>query len=47
MTGPRRRDWTRRQTGALRKMLLAVASDPRLVLTRASPKLVALRHAAR
>jgi len=34
-----------RQTETLRKMLLAVVSDPRLVLARLAEELVALRHA--
>ncbi|HEY1491354.1 MAG TPA: HD domain-containing protein, partial [Steroidobacteraceae bacterium] len=33
------------QTETLRKMLLAVVSDPRLVLARLAEELVALRHA--
>jgi GTP pyrophosphokinase len=45
------RDWSpaqgldTRQTETLRKMLLAVVSDPRLVLARLAEELVALRHA--
>jgi GTP pyrophosphokinase len=45
------RDWPAgsdvepRQAEALRKMLLAIASDPRLVLARLAEQLVALRHA--
>ncbi|HET7757410.1 MAG TPA: TGS domain-containing protein, partial [Steroidobacteraceae bacterium] len=45
------RDWTpaqgldARQAETLRKMLLAVVSDPRLVLARLAEELVALRHA--
>jgi GTP pyrophosphokinase len=45
------RDWTPaqgldgRQAETLRKMLLAVVSDPRLVLARLAEELVALRHA--
>jgi GTP pyrophosphokinase len=45
------RDWSpqrgldTRQTETLRKMLLAVVSDPRLVLARTAEELVALRHA--
>ena len=45
------RDWSpergldTRQTQTLRKMLLAVVSDPRLVLARLAEELVALRHA--
>jgi GTP pyrophosphokinase len=45
------RDWSpergldTRQTETLRKMLLAVVSDPRLVLARVAEELVALRHA--
>ena len=45
------RDWTpaqgldSRQAETLRKMLLAVVSDPRLVLARLAEELVALRHA--
>ncbi|MBS0377383.1 MAG: bifunctional (p)ppGpp synthetase/guanosine-3',5'-bis(diphosphate) 3'-pyrophosphohydrolase [Proteobacteria bacterium] len=45
------RDWApergldTRQTETLRKMLLAVVSDPRLVLARLAEELVALRHA--
>ena len=45
------RDWSpsqglsARQAETLRKMLLAVVSDPRLVLARLSEELVALRHA--
>ena len=45
------RDWSpaqgldTRQTETLRKMLLAVVSDPRLVLARLAEELVMLRHA--
>ena len=45
------RDWSpsrgldSRQTETLRKMLLAVVSDPRLVLARLAEELVSLRHA--
>ena len=45
------RDWSpaqgldTRQTETLRKMLLAVVSDPRLVLARLAEELVVLRHA--
>jgi GTP pyrophosphokinase len=45
------RDWSpaqgldSRQTETLRKMLLAVVSDPRLVLARLAEELVTLRHA--
>jgi GTP pyrophosphokinase len=45
------RDWSpergldTRQTETVRKMLLAVVSDPRLVLARLAEELVALRHA--
>ena len=45
------RDWSpaqgldTRQTETLRKMLLAVVSDPRLVLARIAEELVTLRHA--
>jgi GTP pyrophosphokinase len=45
------RDWSpaqgldTRQTETLRKMLLAVVADPRLVLARLAEELVALRHA--
>lgn len=45
------RDWSpaqgldTRQTETLRKMLLAVVSDPRLVLARLAEELVTLRHA--
>ncbi len=45
------RDWSpergldTRQTETLRKMLLAVVSDPRLVLARLAEELVGLRHA--
>src|ERR1700730_3230070 len=45
------RDWSpargldTRQAETLRKMLLAVVSDPRLVLARLAEELVALRHA--
>src|SRR5215467_11171879 len=45
------RDWSPargldvRQTETLRKMLLAVVSDPRLVLARLAEELIALRHA--
>jgi GTP pyrophosphokinase len=45
------RDWApelgldTRQTETLRKMLLAVVSDPRLVLARLAEELIALRHA--
>jgi len=45
------RDWSpargldTRQTETLRKMLLAVVSDPRLVLARLAEELIALRHA--
>ena len=45
------RDWSpargldARQAETLRKMLLAVVSDPRLVLARLAEELVALRHA--
>ncbi len=45
------RDWSpaqgldHRQAETLRKMLLAVVSDPRLVLARLAEELVALRHA--
>ena len=45
------RDWSpaqgldTRQTETLRKMLLAVVSDPRLVVARLAEELVALRHA--
>ena len=45
------RDWSpargldTRQTQTLRKMLLAVVSDPRLILARLAEELVALRHA--
>ena len=45
------RDWSpelgldTRQTETLRKMLLAVVSDPRLILARLAEELVALRHA--
>jgi GTP pyrophosphokinase len=45
LPGPAAGDIDPRQAETLRKMMLAIASDPRLVLARLAERLVALRHA--